>query len=102
MVVEQNARKGCDSQVTLINSSWDYNASIIHMILSTLLGFMADGASMMISWSHQSACSTIRETLHPIYHRVAGIYSFSLKRMVMLGSVLLYIQMHGSKNIVLY
>lgn len=55
MVVEQTARKGCESQVPLINSFWDYNASIIHMILSTLLGFMVDGASMMISWSHQPA-----------------------------------------------
>jgi len=52
---------------------------------------------MMISWSHQPACSTIRKTWHPIYHSVVGIYSFSLKWMVRLGSVLLYIQMHGSK-----
>jgi len=65
MMVEQTARKGCDSQVPLINSSWDYNASIIYMILSILLGFMADGASMMISWSHQPACSTISITNSP-------------------------------------
>jgi len=37
MVVEQTARKGCDSQVPLINSSWDYNASIIYMIARPFL-----------------------------------------------------------------